>query len=604
MNKAKKVLIGVGAGLLIGLLIVGGVFATRYYLNGRLPKNTYISGLNFSHSTPEGATAELQKLSEELLNKPIKVRIENREHELTLAELGVAIFPEETVNIIKPIESRNLSFLDFFQAPPRNNLKLITKLDEGRLLEVLEKEFFLSEFAPKPAEFYFDEDSKLMIREEEEGFVIDKEKLQADINNITATFSPKQLEIQLLKTEPVITKEVLATKEEEVKSHLRHSLKLIDPVYSDPWYVSLIDHLDWVEFVSEEYLAYAPIPNRGEHPQQVRERIAIKINEEKLNGFIDAEIAEWLDRASETVNIYTNDEGGVVIEGEGHNGLKIERERLKDLMEKAIMKKISAITIPVKEIEPEIIVSEDLQELGIQERISIGHTSYYGSPANRVHNIKVGASKFNGKLIAPGETFSFNQNLGAVDGSTGYLKELVIKPEGTIPEYGGGICQVSTTLYRAILLGGLPIDERNQHSYAVSYYSQILGHGLDATIYLGGPDLQFTNDTGSHLLVQTYTKDDYELYFVLYGTDPGRTVELEGPYLSNYHSPGPTVYQDTESLPAGQTKQVEKSHTGFTALWYRHITDKNGETVKETISTKYKAIPAKILVGTAGAEET
>ena len=158
-------------------------------------------------------------------------------------------------------------------------------------------------------------------------------------------------------------------------------------------------------------------------------------------------------------------------------------------------------------------------------------------------------------------------------------------------------------MFRTVLLSGLPVTERNEHSYAVSYYSQVLGHGLDATIYLGGADFRFENDTGQHVLIQTYTENDYELYIVFYGTKDGRSVELEGPYLSNYHSPGATMYIDTDRLFVGETKQVEKPHTGFSALWYRHLVLPDGTTEVKAIETNYRAVPKKIWVGTQEKEE-
>src|SRR5690606_12401890 len=106
---------------------------------------------------------------------------------------------------------------------------------------------------------------------------------------------------------------------------------------------------------------------------------------------------------------------------------------------------------------------------------------FSGSTPNRRHNIQTSMNRYQGVLIAPGETFSFNERLGEVDGSTGYKLELVIKSTGTVPEFGGGVCQVSSTVFKSALLAGLPIDERSPHSYAVSYYAQIDGHGLDAT---------------------------------------------------------------------------------------------------------------------------
>lgn len=323
----------------------------------------------------------------------------------------------------------------------------------------------------------------------------------------------------------------------------------------------------------------------------------IKIKKEPFEKYIDEEISPWLDKPTTGVSIFRDEEERLVIEGDGHNGIKIERDRLRKYVEKAVKHMVKEVPVPTIETVPEVQISLGLQQLGIKQRLSVGHTSFYGSPKNRVHNIKTATQNFNGTLIAPGETFSFNKKLGIVDETTGYKEELVIKPEGTIPEYGGGICQVSTTLYRAALFSGINITERNQHSYAVSYYSQIMGHGLDATIYIGGADLKITNDTGHHLLVQAYVKSDYELYFILYGTSDGRSVEMDGPYLSNYKNPGPTIYEETTDLKPGATKRAEKAHKGFEALWYRTVKGADGKENKETIHTKYKAIPEKIMVG-------
>ncbi|MFA6992801.1 MAG: VanW family protein, partial [Candidatus Gracilibacteria bacterium] len=277
----------------------------------------------------------------------------------------------------------------------------------------------------------------------------------------------------------------------------------------------------------------------------------------------------------------------------------IQRTLLKEAIELAIENKIRNVTIPIVTIAPKITPDTEALKMGIKDRLSVGHTSFYGSPANRVHNIKTGTDKFNGTLIAPGEIFSFNKTLGSVTAANGYKMELVIKPEGTIPEFGGGLCQVSTTTFRAALFAGLSIEERHQHTYAVTYYSQILGHGLDATIYEGGADLKFKNNTNGYILIQSYVDKDYELYFVLYGTEDGRQVTMEGPYISNSRGAGPTEYIETTELKKGESKQKERAHAGFDALWYRYLTMPNGDATKEEIFSRYKAVPAKVLTGTA-----
>ncbi len=629
----KHLLISILAGLLIGGGIIWGNYFLRVYSDGRMPVNTHIANISISFMTPYEARAELIKAVENYKLTPVTFTLGEKKADIAPLDLGVEILIDETIDLLNPEKAGSVNLLKFFLLSDSKNLEPIVRVDRLKMHETLDKNFNLAKIAPKPATFYFNENDKLAITQEDEGFILNEQKVLALLNseaknlnlnlkadkNLNFDFNPLQVSIENLPehrklpkietanqkitltgtfTKPLVTEEALNGQFEEMREQINHEFILVDPIYSDDWYESLARHFDWITFVANED-PYNLIEGNENLPP-----VLIKINMEKLNEFIDAEISEWLDVKPEKVNIYKNDEGEIVIEGNGIDGLKVERPQLKESIEKALIDRTKEIVIPVTAIEPEVTVSKELEALGITERIGVGHTSYYGSPSNRVHNIKTGASKFNGKIIAPDEVFSFNTNLGAVNGATGYRKELVIKQEGTIPEYGGGLCQVSTTMYRAALFTGLPIVARTEHSYAVRYYSQVMGHGLDATIYLGGADLKFRNDTGSHILIQSYVKDNYELYFIFYGTKDGRKVEMEGPYLSNYHSPGGTQYIETTTLPPGAKKQVEIPHTGFDAVWYRYVTDKNGNTIKEPIITNYRAIPAKILVGAGALEET
>ena len=176
----------------------------------------------------------------------------------------------------------------------------------------------------------------------------------------------------------------------------------------------------------------------------------------------------------------------------------------------------------------------DVNNMGISSLLGEGTSNFKGSPANRVHNITVGAAKFNGLLIKPGEEFSFIQNLGEVDASTGYLPELVIKGNETEPEFGGGICQVSTTAFRAALYSGLKITDRRNHAYAVSYYNP---QGMDATVYIPNPDLKFINNTPNNILIQTKIVGTI-LTFDFYGTDDGRKTTIDGPYITDRQADG------------------------------------------------------------------
>lgn len=247
-----------------------------------------------------------------------------------------------------------------------------------------------------------------------------------------------------------------------------------------------------------------------------------------------------------------------------------------------IIEKLDSGTDQTEEINANLVVdvakafvrADNLSEVGLTDLVSVGYSSFTGSPVNRKHNINVGASKFNGYLIKPDENFSFITVLGPVDASTGYLPELVIKENKTIPEYGGGMCQVSSTAFRAALNAGLPILERTPHSYPVSYYKPF---GVDATVYIPKPDLVFKNDTGHYILIQTKIEGT-KLSFEFYGTKPSRTVRFAG----NDKAEG--AVEIAEKLTPLITESGARGNGSFTATFWRYLYDQNGKLI---LSSKF-----------------
>ncbi len=220
-------------------------------------------------------------------------------------------------------------------------------------------------------------------------------------------------------------------------------------------------------------------------------------------------------------------------------------------------KKEIIISVPIITLKPEV-TNEEANNLGITEKIGEGTSHFAGSIANRIYNLTLAATRLNGILIKPGEVFSFNKALGDVSVFTGYKQAYVIQNGRTVLGDGGGVCQVSTTLFRAILNAGLPVVERNQHAYRVSYYEQDSGPGIDAAIYTPTLDLKFKNDTGNYILIQAYVNpDEYKLTFELYGTKDGREVFIGKPVILS-QSPAPEpLYQDDPTLPKGVIKQID-----------------------------------------------
>ncbi|MCR4307313.1 MAG: VanW family protein, partial [Candidatus Berkelbacteria bacterium] len=231
----------------------------------------------------------------------------------------------------------------------------------------------------------------------------------------------------------------------------------------------------------------------------------------------------------------------------------------------------------------------------IKERIGYGETNMRNSPANRRHNIANGISLLSSALVKPGEEFSTVAKLGAVDNTTGFLPELVIKDDRTVPEFGGGLCQVSTTLFRTVMNAGLKVMERTNHSYRVSYYEPPIG--LDATIYLPKPDFKFLNDTPGYILIQGRVVGN-KVIFELWGTSDGRTSAISTPVVTNVIDPPPPIYVDSDTLPIGETKITDHAHQGATAVAHYTVT-RNGQVInQQTFRSVYKALPERGLHGT------
>ena len=326
-------------------------------------------------------------------------------------------------------------------------------------------------------------------------------------------------------------------------------------------------------------------------------KVLVDLEQEQLKNYLEEKIAKKLDK--EPVDAKFEIKNNRVTRFQiSKDGLKVKIEQnIEKIKFEFLEKQNNEIGLEVEETKSQVDTEE--VSMGIKEIIGTGHSNFAGSSKNRIHNINTGAQSISGLLIKPGEEFSLIKALGEINEKTGYLPELVIKGNETIPEYGGGLCQVGTTLFRTVIQSGLPVTARRNHSYRVSYYEPA---GTDATIYDPWPDFRFKNDMQSPILIQ-YRIDGNDLYFDFWGKKEGRKINITEPTIYNIVEPGPTKLIETLDLPVGEKKCTERSHNGADAYFDYTVTypaltaTSTDQIVEERFSSHYVPWREVCLIG-------
>jgi vancomycin resistance protein YoaR len=279
---------------------------------------------------------------------------------------------------------------------------------------------------------------------------------------------------------------------------------------------------------------------------------------EEFTGLLDEIEAFSYREAVEPRIKYDRETAGFTYLTEPVNGSRLDRDILLRRLETAAANGDSSVELPIVVTEPRL-VRADPDSLGLTGNFGIGSSLFWGSSWNRAYNIKLGAGKLDGTIIEPGEEFDFNAALGPIEYETGFVDGLIIINNKTIPGVGGGICQVSTTMFRAAFMAGLPIHERWQHVYRVSYYELGEGNapGFDASIYQPTLNLMFTNDTDNYLMIRSeYHEAAGRLRFYLIGSPQRRRVEMSS-WAGGASEPGEPRFEANPELAPGERKQTD-----------------------------------------------
>lgn len=442
---------------------------------------------------------------------------------------------------------------------------------------------------PKNAKFNitFGKDKKPIINifGEETGLYFDEAKALADLKNRLNNFSLEPIKLEGASKQPEILTKDLAPFFSEVEKILQSPAPEIK-WHEESWPIDSQKLASWLEVEKKEDGFNLAISQSALKIFLVK--IAKKIDRLPQNAVFE------LEEGQEKVNKFIPAAPGYQVYL-NKNVEKIKNELIEKVLadrqngEKVVFELITGET-------PAKISTGDTNQLGIKEQVGLGQTNFRGSPTNRIKNIKRGASILNNLLIKPGEEFSLLEHLRPFTEENGYLKELVIKPaEGrTVPEIGGGLCQIGTTAFRVALNAGVPITARTNHFYRVPYYEPPVG--MDATIYDPAPDFRFINDTGHYLLLRTLVQGN-NLIFELWGAPDGRQVEISQPEIFNVVKPPAKKTIETLDLKPGQLKCTEKAHVGSDATFNYRVSYANGEIKEKEFFSRYRPWQEVCLLG-------
>lgn len=558
---------------------VGAALPARYI--DRIYPGTTVLGQDLGGLTAAEAVTRIQQRAQPSLAALVTFHLDDRQWVASAAELGVAVDWEQLSGRVYGRGREDASARAASLAPWSHSatVPLPVSLDHATLNQYLAQ--LDGEISVEPVNATLDGTGpSITIIPDEAGRYVDLGKAREIVVGAAGTLVPLDVEVPLVaKTAEITAAQLAATKDKVIRlttdpvtitsggtsweiapEDLTQSLVMPDDVLTDdPW-------LDpwWIGQVVDP------------------------IVEELWEPATDAQLA-W--------------DGGLYATGKSQKGQMVERDALVDQVIAAADTDRREVKVTFTPVEPRIDSSK-LDDLGITGLVAAGDSSFAGSAEARATNVGVAAYWVSQTAIAPGDTFSFNDSLGEITLDRGYVTGKIIKGDWFADDIGGGVCQVSTTVYRAALYAGLPFPEWHPHSARVAFY-ELDGWpiGVDAAIYQtdeadGWPlDLKFVNTTDSWLLLQM-VNTGASIVAQLYGSPTGWQIEIPEPRVGDpIPAPAPQTRTNDELAP-GERRELQKSQTGVDVELDRTVTDSDGAVLlSNTFKSFYAPLPQITEVG-------
>ncbi len=563
------------------LSVVGGSILVSYQLvySQRIPLGVQLQDIDVGGLELSQAKNVVSANVDAYLRTPISLRASGRELKALPGELGASFNVEESITRAYslgqsgPILDRIRRQISFLRHPQQLNLTFVFNDDAfQRGLANLAKEV---EQTPQDATIKL-ANGEVALTPERSGYHIDKKVFQKRVDGVLASLSSTAIEIPLLPDEP-----------QTKVADLAEAKKQIEGMIGGPVTVKYRDRQWTLDKAALSGLIDVQQAREATGAPTVKALVAM----DKAKAWA-GNIAKDVDRASQDARIAWNG-GNIAVLRPGQDGVAVDAAKFGTVLEQALAKGQRAVDLPVV-VKP-AAGTDNISSLGIREKIAEASTSYAGTLPDRIQNVQLGAERINGKIIPPGGVYSMADTLGEVSEASGYKLGFVIVGQDTVLDVGGGLSQLTTTVFKAAVAAGFPIIEYTTHYYRIRRYEPILG--LEATIYPPAVDMKFKNDTDNYVLLDART-DAGRVYITFYGTRPNREVTYEGPIIENVVPTDRAVrYEESPLLPKGQQITSEVAEDGMDVTVYRMIKVDGKEVRRDKFFARFRPAHNVIMVG-------
>ena len=573
-----RALTGVALAALMFVLVLVGF---RLIYGGKVYPAISVAGVALGGMPRDEASAALTVRTDQLDAESVVFTFQGQEFRPTLADLGVTFDNERSLSEAYAY-GREAQAVDRLQAARDllqndHRVPFYASIDQTRLNGWFDQVDQRLGLMPHDA-FLAIDGTDVRVEPEVEGTVVDRESASRQIMTTVNDLVPTRAELPVVAWIPNVRSGDLTGLQEQATAALS---KPIDVSFADQSWTIQPDQIS--QFIVQD----------NDRTKLGADAVSLRVDTDGLADFLATQYAEAVYLEPVDASVGWNE--GPVSVSWSVDGHEMRPTEFAGQVGASLMGDHTSVEIPVNVLKPQID-SNNLGALGITTQLGRGDSNYEGSDYGRATNIGVGANLLNGTLIAPGGTFSFNHSIGVITEDLGYVEARVIEAERIGKGIGGGICQVSTTAFRAALMAGMPIAEWWPHAQRISFYERDgWGPGYDASILqpdadpFSGGDFKFDNPTDSWLLIESYV-DGAHVIVKIYGPDTQWDVQVGDAVTSDPILPDGDIEVVNPGLEAGCVVHTELPLDGLAVSFTRTVSDAKGEVLREgTFETLFKA---------------